>query len=94
MAVSNSSSSSTKRLHHDVHGAFLELGEAELEAHRVELVPGDSGFVRGELLADAAVARDEVERELADVARFDLADPARDEVIVEKLHRPHRANES
>jgi hypothetical protein len=75
------------RLDDDVHRALLELGQPELEAHGVELAPGDPGLVRRELLADAAVARDEVERELADVARLDLADAARDEVIVEELHR-------
>ena len=75
------------RLDDDVHRALLELGEPELEADRVELAPGDPGLVRGQLLADAAVACDEVERELADVARLDLADAARDEVIVEELHR-------
>ena len=75
------------RLDDDVHRALLELGQPELEAHRVELAPGDAGLVRGELLADAAVSCDEVERELADVARLDLADAARDEVVVEELHR-------
>ena len=74
------------RLDDDVHRTLLELGQPELEAHRVELAPRDPRLVRCELLADAAVARDEVERELADVARLDLADAARDEVIVEELH--------
>src|SRR5438477_3362679 len=75
------------RLDDDVHGAIIELDQPELEAHRVELAPGDPRLVGREVLADPAVARDEVERELADVARLDLADAARDEVIVEELHR-------
>jgi hypothetical protein len=33
------------------------------------------------------VARDEVEAELADVSRLDLADATRDEVVVEQVHR-------
>src|SRR5207248_358380 len=46
----------------------------------------DPRLVRRELLADPAVAGDEVERELADVACLDLADATRNEVIVEELH--------
>ncbi len=75
------------RLHDDVDGATLELRQAELEAERVELAPRDAGLIRGEVLADAAVARDEVEAELADVARLDLANPARHEVVVKQVHR-------
>src|SRR3954468_15638190 len=75
------------RLDDDVHRALLELGQPELEAQRVELAPGDPRLVRRELLADPPVASDELERELADVARLDLANAARDEVIVEELHR-------
>src|SRR5690348_16623613 len=55
------------RLDDDVDRALLQLRQPELEAHRVELVPRDSRLVRRELLADAAVARDEIECELADV---------------------------
>ena len=75
------------RLDDDVHRALLELGQPQLETHRVELAPRDARLVRRELLADPAVTRDEVERELADVAGLDLADAARDEVVVEELHR-------
>src|SRR5262245_61548568 len=32
-----------------------------------------------------------MEAELADIARLDLADAVRDEVVVEELHRAHRA---
>src|ERR1700758_456511 len=70
----------------DVDSALLQLGEPKLEAHAVELAPGDARLERRELLADPAMARDEVERELADVAGLDLADAARDEVVVEELH--------
>ena len=70
----------------DVDRAALELREAQLEAHPVELLPGDSGLEGLIVVADPAVARDELERELADVARLDLAHPARDEVVVEELH--------
>ena len=73
------------RLHDDVDGAALELGQPELEAELVELVPGDARLVARVLLADAAVARDELEPELREVARLDLADPARHEVVVEHL---------
>jgi cytochrome c oxidase assembly factor CtaG len=41
------------------------------------------------LVPDAAVARDELERELAEVASLDLAHPARHEVVVEELHGPY-----
>ena len=44
------------------------------------------GLVRRQVLADPPVARDQVEAELADVARLDLAHPARDEVVVEEVH--------
>jgi len=74
------------RLDDNVDGPLLELGEAQLEAFRVELFPRHAGLERREVLADAPVARDEVEAELADIARLDLADAARDEVVVEQLH--------
>src|SRR5262249_51368973 len=77
-------------LHDDVDRAELELGEPELEAERVELGPGDSGLVRREVLADAPMARNEVEAELADVARLDFANPARHQVVVEEMHGPGR----
>ena len=52
----------------------------------VELLPRHPGLERLVLLADAAVARDEAERELAEVARLHLPDPRGDEVVVEELH--------
>ena len=75
------------RLDDDVDGALLELGQAQLEALRVEVLPRHARLEGRELLADAPVARDEIEAELADIARLDLADAARDEVVVEELHR-------
>src|SRR4051812_21571763 len=75
------------RLHHDVDGAELELGEPQLEPERVELTPRDTRLVRRQVLADPAVPGDQVEAELADVARLDLPHPARDEVVVEEIHR-------
>src|SRR5581483_7190627 len=74
------------RLHDDVDGAELELREPELEPGLVQLRPRHPGLERLEVFADAAVPRDEVETELADVARLDLADAARDEVVVEQVH--------
>ena len=44
-----------------------------LNPMRVELLPGDAGLERRRLLADAAVARDELERQLAQVAGLDGA---------------------
>src|SRR5690348_10993647 len=61
------------RLDDDVDGAFLELGEPELEPHRVELAPGHPRLVGCEVLADPSMPGDEIERELADVASLDLA---------------------
>src|SRR3954447_14718661 len=75
------------RLHHDVDGAELELGEPQLDPERVELTPRDTRLVRRQVLADPAVPGDQVEAELADVARLDLPHPARDEVVVEEIHR-------
>src|SRR6266404_5685969 len=73
-------------LHDDVHGAQLELRQPELEPDRVQLRPRDAGRVRLQVLADAPMARDEVEAELPDVPRLDLAHSARDEVVVEEMH--------
>ena len=61
-------------LHDDVHAAPLELREAELEATLVELLPRDARLERREVVAEPAVTGDEVEAELADVARLDLPD--------------------
>src|SRR5712691_10152976 len=73
-------------LHDDVDRAQLELGEPQLEAHRVELRPRDAGLVRRQIFADPAVPRDEIEAELADVARLDLPHAARGQVVVEEMH--------
>src|ERR1051325_8734899 len=75
------------RLDDDVDRPELELRQAQLEAELWELRPGDARLVGREVLSDPAVAGDEVEAELADVARLDLPHPARDEVIVEEVHR-------
>src|SRR3954470_13478317 len=76
------------RLHDDVDRPELELGQPQLEADGVELRPGHPRLVRRKVLADAAVPRDQVEAELADVARLDFAHPARHEVVVEEMHGP------
>src|SRR5438105_2446047 len=76
------------RLDDDVHGAALELGEAELEAEPVELVPGHAGLEGHGVFPDPAVASDEVEPELREVAGLHVADPSCDEVVVEEPHRP------
>ena len=69
-----------------VDSAALELGESELEAEPVELLPRGALLERGRLLADPSVPRDELEGELAEVPRLDLPHLARDQVIVEQLH--------
>ena len=74
------------RLDDDVDRAALELRQPQLEAELVELLPRDARLERLVVLADPAVPRDEVEAELADVARLDLAHLARHEVVVEELH--------
>ena len=68
----------------DVDGAALELGEPQLEAHPVELGPRHAGLEGDGVLADPPVPLDQVEAELRDVARLDVADPAGDEVVVEQ----------
>ena len=75
-------------LHDDVHRAALELREPQLEAVVVELLPGDPGLDRDVVVADPAVARDEMEAELAQVASLDVAELRGDEVVVEELHAP------
>ena len=74
-------------LHDDVHAAALELREAQLEPDPVELLPGGSGLERGQVVRDPPVARDQFEAELAEVASLDLPHLARDEVVVEQVHR-------
>ena len=74
-------------LDHNVDRPAAELDQPEPESLRVEVVPGDTGLEPVRVLADPAVAADEREAELADVARLDQPDFARDQVVVEKLHR-------
>ena len=57
-----------------------------LKPSRSSCSHGTPGSARDRALADAAVARDEPEAELAEVARLDGADLARDEVVVEEVH--------
>lgn len=76
------------RLDDDVDRAPLQLGKAWLEAVVVELLPRRPGLDRYVLLADTPVARDEVEPELAEVTRFDVAELGGDQVVVEELHVP------
>ena len=64
-------------LHDDVHRAALELREAKLEPVAVELLPGDARLDRDVVVADPAVAGDELEAEPADVAGLDVAELAR-----------------
>src|SRR5262249_16948383 len=47
----------------DVDGAALELGQPQLEAELVELLPAGAGLEGGQVLADAPVPRDELEAE-------------------------------
>ena len=77
-------------LYDHVHRTALDLGKAELEADRVQLLPRDTRLVAAVLLLDAAVARNELEAEFREVPGLDLAHFARDEVIVEELHRGWR----
>jgi hypothetical protein len=74
------------RLDDDVDRAALELGEPVPEALLLELVPRDAGLEVHLVLADPPVARDQPEAELAQVARLDVADVARHQVVVEELH--------
>ena len=60
------------RLDDDVDRAPLELGQPQLEPVLVELLPARAGLDRDVVVADPAVAGDEVEAELADVARLDV----------------------
>ena len=74
------------RLDDDVDRAALELGEPEPEAlcsSSSHETPASNEHL---VLADPPVARDQLEAELAEVARLDLADVARHEVVVEQLH--------
>src|SRR5439155_21921052 len=77
------------RLDDDVHGSSPELDQPQPKTHLLELVPGDAGFEPVRVLAHPAVAGDQAEAELSDVARLDEPHLARDEVVMEELHRPH-----
>ena len=74
------------RLHDDVDRAALELRQPQLEAVAVELLPRDAGLDRDVLVADPAVAGDEIEAELPEVARLDVPELGRDQVVVEEVH--------
>src|SRR6478736_1423525 len=74
------------RLHDHVDGASLQLGEPKLEPVPLEILPGDPRLHRDGLVADAAVAGDQRKPELPDVAGLDLAQLARDQVVVEEVH--------
>src|SRR5207245_9616477 len=52
------------RLDDHVDGAALQLGQAQLEAQLVQILPPVSRLERGDVLADPAVASNEVEAEL------------------------------
>src|SRR5215211_1540574 len=65
------------RLDDDVDGAALELGQPQLEADPVQLVPRNARLVARVLFADAPVARHELEAELRQIARLNFADAAR-----------------
>jgi putative membrane protein len=75
-------------LHDDVDRAALQLGQPQLEAATVEIVPGVAGLERNQVVPHPPVAGDELEAELPEVARLDLPDPARDQVVVEEMHPP------
>ncbi|OLE17905.1 MAG: hypothetical protein AUG88_05450 [Actinobacteria bacterium 13_1_20CM_4_68_12] len=70
----------------DVDGAALELREAQPKAEPVELLPWHAGLEMGLLVPDPPITRDELEAELGDVARLDVAHIARHQVVVEELH--------
>src|SRR5205085_5675347 len=73
-------------LHDDVHRAALELRQPQLEPVLLETLPGDSRLDGNVIVPDAAVARDQTEAELADVACLDLTELRRHEVVVEEVH--------
>ena len=60
------------------------------EALLLELVPRDPGLEVNLVLADPPVARDQLEAELAEVARLDLPHVARHQVVVEEVHSAGR----
>ena len=79
------------RLEDDVDRPAPDLDEAKAKADPVELFPGRAGFEPVRALAAPAVAADELEAELAEIAGLEQPDLARHEVVVEQVHRPpHR----
>jgi hypothetical protein len=75
------------RLEDDVHGATADLDETEPEAHAVELLPGRARLEPVRALAPPAVAADELEAELAEIAALEEPDLAGHQVVVEQMHR-------
>ena len=76
------------RLDNDVDGSLGELDEAKPEPLLLELLPRDAGLEPERSLAHPAVTADQLEAEPADVPRLHEPHLARDEVVVEELHRP------
>src|SRR5699024_2399554 len=70
-----------------VDRAALERRQAQLEALAVELLPRRARLDRAVAVPDPAVARDELEAELADVPGLQLAHLARHQVVVEEVPR-------
>src|SRR5919201_368083 len=75
------------RLDHNIDRAALKLAQPEPKAELVELLPGDSWFVRSFLVSHASVTSNELEAELSEIAGFEVTDPAGEQVVVEQLHR-------
>ena len=73
-------------LEHDVDRPPRDLDKPEPEAHAIELLPGGSRLEPVRALAPPAVAPDEREPELAQIARFEEPHLARHEVVVEQMH--------
>src|SRR5262249_36909798 len=71
----------------EVHRSSFQLGQTQLEPAALERVPGDPRLDRDVLVVDAAVARDQVEAQLPDVASLDVDDLGGDQVVVEEAHR-------
>ena len=74
------------RLEDDVDGAPPELHEPQAKAHLVESLPGRPGLEPLRALALPAVAADQLEAELAEIAPLEEPHLARHEVVVEQLH--------
>jgi hypothetical protein len=74
-------------LEDDVHRAAADLDQAEPEAHRVELLPRRARLEPVRALPSPAVAADELEAELAEIAALEEPDLAGHQVVVEQMHR-------